>query len=143
MDVILFQCFFVLITVFIIFSNTVKNQLVKSYSSVFIVILFGIIFITAIFDQPVNEAEPIGIWWLVAWSFIAIGGGIYALKFPEKLLEKNAKYFDKFFSKHGGGKEFRQPYMKPFLLSMSMLFITIGAIQLYLYLPPLLSLLGN
>lgn len=107
----------------------------KSFFHVAIVVLFGILFITTILQEPVTT-DPIAWWWETCWSVFAICLGGYFAIYTDKSIHKNHQWFLRLYEKTGvsifkhQAEGMLKPYMYPFARAMGILFVLIGLVLL-------------
>ena len=99
------------------------------------VVVFGVLFISAIINAPVS-VDTFSYVWEIVWSALAITLGGFAAFYPKKFNDGNTRRFEKLYNKtkiaifRYQAEETREPYMLPFARAMGILFITIGFVLL-------------
>lgn len=98
---------------------------------VLIVILFGVIFISSIWNEPV-PAEPVAWWYEMLWSMFAVLFGTLVAVYAKRFNERNRQLFLKMYEKTKfplfklQAEVTAKPYMYPFARAMGILFVVIG-----------------
>jgi len=104
-----------------------------SFLHVFIVIVFGLVFITTLLAEPTQPYSSAGWWYNTIWSLLAIGMGGWCALYTDTFISRNKSAFEKFhnktrfplFKKQAEGMT--KPYMHSFCRALGILFILIGA----------------
>jgi hypothetical protein len=108
----------------------------KSFFHVAIVVMFGILFITTISQEPVTT-DPITWWWETCWSVFAICLGGYFAIYTDSFIHKNYQQFLQLYEKTGvsifkhQAEGILKPHMYLFVRAMGILFVLTGLVLLF------------